>query len=166
MLDVRRSEELQAAILAMRRMRSELRREVYSASRAQLGSAWLPALRQRTGTRLEAAVLLRGAGIKANASGFQVRAATSTRALPGGLVPAHDWPGAEFGARPRRGTYPRRSILGNSHTVTRTLNRQFRPRAQHGRIAFDAASEIGTRLVAVWVTTIVDVTRQAARAEG
>lgn len=165
MLDVRKSPELQAAILTMRRLDSELRRDIYEGSRAEIGGAWLPALQQRAGTALERRIILKGARVRVGTDGFSLLAATSKKALRNGLVPADDWAGAEFGARPRVLTYKRRSTLGNIHSVTRRINTQFRPRVKDGRVAFDAASELGTRLVAAWVRIIVDKVRAAAQAE-
>lgn len=165
MIDVRKSPELQAAILGMRRAATDLRRDIYAESRSQLGGAWLPALQARAETKLEQRLILKGARVKVGTDGFNVMAAQSTKALRNGLVPAADWPGGEFGARTRMATYQRRSPLGRMHSVTRRVNRQFRARVKNGRIAFDAASEIGTKLVAVWVTVIVTKVREWAGAE-
>lgn len=165
MLDVRRSPELQAAILGMRRLRSDVRKEIYAESRQKLGGLWLPALQKRIKSPLEQRVILAGARVKVGTDGFTVLAATSRRKLSNGLVPAEDWPGAEFGARNRVATYNRRSTLGKVHSVTRTVNRQFGGRQRTGQIAFDAASELGTQLVALWVVAIVTKTRDAALAE-
>jgi hypothetical protein len=165
MLDVRKSPEVQAAILTMRRLDSELRRDIYAESRSQLGGAWLPALQARAERPLEQRIILKGAHVKVGTDGFTLLAATSRKALRNGLVPADSWPGGEFGARTRRLTYERRSTLGKVTQVTRMINRQFRPRVPDGRIAYDAASQIGTKLVGVWVRLIVDKVRTAARAE-
>jgi len=166
MIDVRKSPELQAAILGMRRLRTDLRPELYKAQRQELGDAWLPALQRRTGTNLERRIIMAGARTKVSTDTFSVLAATSRRELSNGLVPSIHWPGAEFGARNRRATYDRTSVRGRVHKVTRTLNRQFRGRMADGQIAFDAASEIGTQLVRLWVVTAVDFIRDAAGAEG
>lgn len=164
MLSVKDSRELQAAILATRAAGKDLRRALYADARSELGNAWLPALQRRTASRMDRAVMLRGARVQVGGDGFRVMAATSRRAIkPGGLVPADDWAGVEFGARTARARYNRRSRNGGTHTVTRTVNRQFRGRVKQGRIAFDAASELGTRLVAVWVSSIVSTYRRAAR---
>lgn len=165
MIDARKSPELQAALLAVKRAGPELRKDIYSDARAELGAAWLPALQQRAQTSLERRVLLKGARVRVGTDGFRVMAATSNKLLSGGLMPSVDWPGAEFGARTFKGSYQRRSPGGKIHQVQRTLNRQFRGRSRDGRIAFDAASEIGTKLVASFVTTIVRVIRRAAQAE-
>ena len=166
MIKVQESRELQAALLAYRAADRDLRREINAEARAELVDAWLPALRQRATRPLDRAVMLRGARASVGNDGFRVLAATSRRPFrTGGLVPAYDWPGVEFGARRVRARYNRVSPRGTRHTVTRTLNRQFVGRVKQGRIAFDAASEIGTRLVAVWVRAIVNVYRRAAGEE-
>lgn len=167
MLSVEDSRQLQAAILATKAAGRDLRREIYKEARQELGNDWLPALRRRAASRLDRAVMLRGARATVGTDGFRVLAATSRRAFrPGGMVPADDWPGVEFGARNARVRYRRRNRRqGGTHSVTRTVNRQFRGRTKNGRIAFDAASEIGTRLVAVWVASIVRIYRRAAGEE-
>lgn len=165
MIDARKSPEIQAAILGLRRLRSDLRPALYKEARAQVGGLWVPALEQRVGTKLEARVILANARVKTSTTGFSVLAANSRRALSGGLVPADDWQGAEFGATPRLRTYQRRSPSGAPVTVRRFTGSQWRSRSRNGRIAFDAASEIGTRLVAVWVVVVVTSIRDAALAE-
>jgi hypothetical protein len=165
MIDVRESPELQAAIIGLRRMRSDLRPALYKEARAQVGGLWLPALRARATTLLEQKVMLAGARVKTSSTGFSVLAANSNKKLRGGLIPSinTNWAGAEFGAKNKTVTYRRRSVLGRMHSVTRTVGAQWRSRVKDGRIAFDAASEIGTKLVAVWVVTVVTQIRDAAR---
>jgi hypothetical protein len=166
-IDVRESPELQAAIIALRRMRSDLRPALYKEARVQVGGLWLPALRSRASTLLEQRVMLPGARVKTSATGFSVLAANSNKKLRGGLVPSinSNWAGAEFGAKEKPRTYQRRSVLGRTHSVTRTVGSQWRSRVKDGRIAFDAASEIGTKLVAVWVVVVVTQIRDAARGQ-
>lgn len=161
MIDIRESRELQATILAIKNAEPELRKQLYANARRELGSAWLPALQERVRTNLERRILLKGARVRVGQDGFRVMAATSQKKLSGGLIPASDWPGAEFGARNARVRYNRRSAAGTLHTVTRTVNRQFRGRQKHGQIAFDAASDLGTKLVASFVHTIVATYRDA-----
>lgn len=162
MLDVRRSPELQAAILAMKSADRDLRRDIYAEARARLGGEWVPALRQRATTRMQEAILIKGARTRVGTDGFRMVAASSRRKLRGGLIPSEQWAGAEFGARARRVTVQTHSRKGKAYTVTKTINRQFPSRVKDGRVVFDAASALGTRLVALWVRAIVDRYRAAA----
>lgn len=156
MLDVRQSRELQAAILAMKAADRDLRLSIYKATRQELTPLWVPALNRRAATRMQQAVIVKGARIRVSTDGFSLMAATSRRALPGGLVPADEWAGSEFGARSRRAQIATHSRNGTPYTVEKMINRQYLARVNAGRVAFDAASELGTTAVRVWVRTIVD----------
>lgn len=138
----------------------DLRKNLYADARQQLGDAWLPALRKRAKTKTETAVIVKGARVKVSTEGFSVTAATSTRALRGGLRPVEHWHAWEFGGRRRKATIRTRSPKGKPYTVTKTINRQLPGRVKDGRIAFDAASEIGTRLVASFVVSVVGTYRR------
>lgn len=133
MYRVRDSRELQAVVLlfaaAQRTVRNGMRRAV----RRQLNATWRPALQARPATRLQARVLVRGARVDIKADGsFDLLAATSTRALRGGLIPADEWHGPEFGA------------------VDPKL-RQFGPRRSTGKVVYPAARKVGPDAVAALV---------------
>lgn len=162
MLDVQKSPELQAAIFALKSVRADVRRDINKEARSKLGGLWVPALQRRAATSLEQRIILPGAKARAGGEGFSMVAASSSRKLRGGLVPAQDYAGAEFGATPKTATFQRRSRRGRVHQVTATVNRQFRGRSKNGRIAFDAASELGTKLVASWVVALVTILKKAA----
>jgi hypothetical protein len=164
-LDVRKSPELQAAILGMKRANKEVRLEIYKRSRAQLGNQWVPALQSRASGAFEQRVLVKGARTKVSTEGFSMVAATSNKKLSGGLVPSSEYAGAEWGARTRRDTFQQRSPKGTPYTVTKTINRQFRGRQKEGQIVMESASKLGTRLVALWVQIIVTTYRDAMNGE-
>lgn len=167
MLSILDNPQLQATILAMKRAPTEVRSAMTAAARSEVTPAWRKELEARTTPGFERTVMLRGAGANVSTNGIGVRAATSRRKLAGGFIPADDWPGVEFGARTFRARYNRRNPGGGgTHTVTRTLNRQFRGRVKEGRIAFDAASAVGRRYVAESVVAIVGTLRKLADAEG
>jgi hypothetical protein len=161
MLDIRKSRELQAAILATRAANRDVRLDIYKRARQELGGEWVPALRARASTRMQEAVLVKGARTRVGLDGFRMMAATSRRRLKGGLLPADEWAGNEFGARTRQATFTTHSRNGKAYTVTKMVNRQFQARVKDGRVAFDAASALGTRLVRLWVRVIVDAYRDA-----
>lgn len=167
MLSVLDNPQLQATILAMKRAPSEVRSAMTAAARSEVTPRWRKELEARTKPGFERTVMLRGAGASVSTNGIGVRAATSRRKLRGGFIPADDWPGVEFGARNFRARYTRRNPGGGgTHTVTRTLNRQFTGRVSQGRIAFDAASVVGRTYVATAVVAIVGTLRKLADAEG
>jgi hypothetical protein len=154
-IDVRRSPELQAAILACKRVDAPLRKAIYAASRESVNALWKPALERRARSNRAQRVIVKGARAAIRTDGFSLMAATSRKALSGGLVPADEWQGDEFGARTRKAEFTQRSRLGKTYRVSKTVNRQFPGRTREGRIAFDAASEVGTKTIAAWVTAVV-----------
>lgn len=165
MLDVRKSPELQAAILGMKRANKEIRLEIYKRARTELGGEWVPALQSRASSLAEQRVLVKGARTKVSTEGFSMVAATSNKQLSGGLVPSRDYAGFEWGARTRRETFSQRSPKGRRYEVTKMINRQFHGRQKEGQIVMESASKLGTRLVALWVKTIVETYRDAMNGE-
>lgn len=162
MLRVGESRELQAAVLAFKAADRDLRKRINAATRQTMNPVWRAELAERARTPLDRAVIVKGARIAAGNPPVAV-AATSTRALRGGLVPAAAWPGVELGARrDRTTTYSRRSPSGGTHRVTRHTRRQLPARRAGGRIALPAMQEMGPRLASLWVQLIVRVYRDAA----
>lgn len=156
MLDIRESRELQATVLALRQADRTIRLAINKSSRSRLRPIWQQELAARARTRMEQRVIVAGARAVATDRGVQLHAATSRRPLAGGLVPAFEWAGVEFGARTQRVQVRQRSARGRIYTRPLTINRQFRGRQPHGSIAFDAASAAGTQIVALWVRGVVD----------
>lgn len=161
-IDVNSSRELKAAVLAQRRANAEVRADVNATVRREIGGRWQSELNSRASTALEQRVILAGARARGGTDRFSLVAASSRRPLRNGLIPASQWAGAEFGARSRRATIQTRSPKGTPYRATKMLNRQFRGREYYGRIAFDAASAIGTWSVSQWVRFIVDAYKRAA----
>lgn len=156
MLDVRGSRELQATILALRQTDREIRLGINKNARSRIRPLWRGELSARARTPLERRVILAGARATASDRGVQLIAASSGRPLSGGLIPSDDWPAVEFGADVHRIQVRQRSRAGRAYVRPLTINRQFYARQKDGMIAFDAASETGTQLVALWVHTVVD----------
>jgi len=149
----------------MKRVDAPLRKAIYAASRASVNGLWVPELQRRAKTKMQALVLVKGARSAIRTDGFSLMAATSKRALAGGLIPADDWAAEEFGARTRKATFEAHSPRGTAFTRTATVNRQFRGRVKDGQVAFAAASEVGTKTVAAWVTAVVTTIVQASKGE-
>lgn len=163
MLDVARAPEaLRAAVLALKAASRDLRTDINRATRETMNPVWKSLVEQRATSARDRAILGKGARIKAgNPPAGQ--AATSRRALRGGLSPVDNWQAIEFGAdRERVTTYDRRSKNGGSHTVTRHTARQLPPRIRSGRVVYPAVADIGPRLASLWVSIIVRKYHDAA----
>ncbi|WP_130505079.1 hypothetical protein [Microterricola gilva] len=132
-------------------------------TRQEIGGRWKTAVESRASTNMERAIIVKGARARAGTDRFSLLAATSRKPLRGGLVPAFEWAGGEFGARSRQAEVRTRSRKGKAYTAKKWINRQFKGRVKEGRIAYDAASEIGTWAVAQWVQFIVDNYAKAGR---
>lgn len=157
MLDIKSSREIQATVLALRQSQRQIRVDINKTARGRIRPLWQSAVSGRAGTRLEQRVI--AAGTRANASdrGVTLYAATRGRPLFGGLAPSIQWPAVELGMRTQRSKqFTQRSRRGRSYRRDMIVGRQFKRRQAHGMVAFDAASEVGTKLVAMWVRTVVD----------
>jgi hypothetical protein len=161
-LSVRGSRELKAVSLALKAARRDVRNDINKATRATLGPVWKEEVASRARSAQDRKVIVAGARILAGNPPVLV-AATSTRRLKGGLVPAVSWAGIEFGASGDDvTTYNRTSSKGGSHKVTRHTERQLPPRYRKGRVAFPAAAEIAARAAALWVQLVVRKFNEAA----
>lgn len=163
---MRGSREIQAVIFLMKKTGKELRTRIYAESRRVLGQEWTFTLAEKARTPLEHRTLVRGARIRVGTQGFSVLAATSRKALPGGLKPSESWPAVEFGADPRVATVETTSTKGKKYTVRKTINKQLRPRKRQGYVVMPAAREIGVRLVSFWVELVVREYRDAFDRQG
>lgn len=165
MLDVRNQRELQATILALHHAERGIRLGINKEARSRVRPLWQQALNGRAHNEMARRILVAGARATASDRGVTVHAATSKRPLSGGLVPADEWAGAEFGAYVYQVDVTQRSRAGRSYTRPLTIQKQFPRRQQQGMVAFDAASEVGTKLVAIWVHTVVDELNQIPAVE-
>jgi hypothetical protein len=163
MLDVRRSRELQAALLGLKQAEREVRLDINKDARRNLGPVWSEALHGFVETRLDERVIVKGARVAAGTRQVSLKAATSNKPLKGGLVPSRQWPGVEFGAHRRLAEISAKSRKGNTYSYKRVVNRQLPGRVRNGRIAYAAASVVGTKLVAIWLETIVSNFREFAK---
>lgn len=155
MLDVRGSRELQAALLTIRTAERELRLDINKEARSEISSAWRESVLGFAESRTDVRILAQGARAQVGTRQVSLKAATSNRPLRGGLIPSKMWQAQEFGMRNYKKTITTTSRLGNKYQVTRTIGRQFPGRQRNGRVVFNAASLVVTRLVSIWVRTIV-----------
>lgn len=162
MLDVRQSPELQAALLAIRGAERSLRLDINKEARTRVNPVWRAALASRATRSLDAAIITKGARVTVGSDRITLNAATSGKQLSGGLEPLSQWQAEEFGMRPRFRNVHTHSPLGKPYIARKTLGRQFPARQKDGRVGFDAASEVGTRIVVIWLETVVDAFRAFA----
>lgn len=150
MIDVRTSAELQATIFALKSAERRVKPMMKAAARKRLNAIWRPALQARAANELQRRTIVKGARAKVGSDDFTMLAATSRRALSGGMTPDTQWHGAELGATPRRAT-----VTINGHRRDQVINRNFGFRTARGKVAFPAARETGPRIVAGWVEGVV-----------
>lgn len=162
MLSVRGSDHLRAAVLALKLADRELRNDINRSTREMLSGTWQTLLTHHAWTRLDQAVIVKGARILPGNPPTLV-AATSKRRLSGGLIPATQFYAVEFGADHNTlTTYDRRSANGGTHKVTRRTSKQLPQRRRTGRVAYAAAKEFVPRAAALWVQLIVKKYNDAA----
>lgn len=165
MISVRGSDQLRAAVFAMRAANRDLRRDINTATREVMGPVWVAEVLRRARSRLDRAVIVKGARI-APGNPPSALAAQSGRKLRGGLVPRESYAAVEFGSRQDRvTTYTRRTRTGTT-TVKRHTTRQLPPVQRKGRVAYDALRGVAPRAVSLWVQTIVRKYNEAAEAGG
>lgn len=154
-LSVRGDDRLKAAVLAMKAADRDLKRKINQATVSTIGPVWASEVASRALSAVDQRVLGRGARVKAGNPPTAL-AASSTRALRGGLVPADSWAAYEFGqSRDRVTTYQRRSVKGQTHRVSRHTTRQLPARNRSGRVVYAAWQEVAPRTVSLWVQLIV-----------
>lgn len=139
---------LQAAVLAFKVADRGLRKDINDATRSTFNEPWRSGIAGRVRTPLERRVLAPGARIKAG-NPPEFLAATSKRALRGGLVPDTGWAGVELGADQSR-------TKGKRHTT-----HQLPARRKRGPV-FNTVSDIAHRAPKLWAQLIVKVYCDAA----
>lgn len=155
MLDVRDDDRLKAAALVMKNIERPIVREINTRTRTSMNPTWKGLVETHSTRHMDARVLAKGSRVKAGNPPTLV-AASSRRALPGGLVPAQQWAAFEFGASTSKVTkYRRRSKNGGTHEVSRHTARQLPSRIRQGRVVYPAVAEIAPRFASLWVQTIV-----------
>jgi hypothetical protein len=155
-LDVTRSPELQAAVLTLKTIERDLVRDINKNARQTVGPVWGAALASKASSRMDQRGLVPGARVAVGARKVTAQAATSRRKLSGGLIPAVDYGGLEWGANARVRTVHARSRKGKQYSYKRTSNKQFRPWSKKGHVAMRAAGDIGPAIVSSWLSVIVE----------
>lgn len=156
--------EARLAATALRAVDRDLRREINAQTRTVVNPVWRTEVRDHTRTCQDATILEKGARVATGARPRLV-AASSRRALSGGLVPSEEWQAWEFGtsAKGVKTRYRRRSQNGGSHIVLRRTRRQVPNRNAKGRVLYPAVREVLPRVAALWSQTAVYLTFKALR---
>lgn len=171
MLTVRGNDTLRALVLAFKAADRDIRNSINRQTRATMSPVWKSLVELHATTRLDAAVIAKGAKITAGNPPVAV-AASSTRKLKGGLSPAERWQSVEFGVvdRQKVTTYRSTSRRGRAYTARRHASRQLPTRHEKGRVAYQAFADIAPRLAALWaqivVKTYMDAADKAAEGRG
>lgn len=154
-LDVTKSRELMATILALRSIDKTLSKMVRQQTKRIAQPEWMRALERRASTALERRVLSATAVVTVSNQNVRVQSASKGRPLSGGLSPKAHYAAIEFGATPSPTTYTRRSSKGKTHRVTRKTSTGLRPRNAKGYVFYPAAREMVPRIASLWVQTAV-----------
>lgn len=147
--------EIKAVVLALKVVDRTLANDINRSTKAVLDPVWKGGLSQRAKTLTDRTVIVKGSRVKGG-NPPALLAATSNRALSGGLVPSDLYGPIEFGGTFNKvTTYTRKSKLGGQHKVTRHTARQLPRRVAAGRVAYPTVAEIGPRAASLWVSMTV-----------
>lgn len=159
MFSVHGSDELRAAVLALKAADRDLRRDIYARIRETMNPVWRGAVAENLTNHMQALTIAKGVRIAAG-NPPRLMAATSKRRLKGnggGLIPDQHWAGFEYGGnREAYSTYKRRNPGGTgTHTVTRRTQRHLPPRRRSGYVLGPAVAEVAPRLASLFVQSVV-----------
>lgn len=161
------SQLFEAVALGLKLVPRDVRNDINRTTRASLNPEWRESVNYYASSNMDKKVLAKGARIKPG-NPVILTAATSNKALSGGLVPNSIVSRAfEFGAGDREEIvgYSRRNRSGaGSHEVRRRTRRQL-PRQNTGRVVYRAAGEMLPRLTSLWVQIIVRKIYEAHKEE-
>ncbi|KLN34571.1 hypothetical protein FB00_11225 [Cellulosimicrobium funkei] len=155
--------EARAASYALRRVDADLRKDINAQARGVLNEIWQGEVAERSGHPMDARVLQKGARVATGARPY-LAAATSSRALSGGLVPSESWRAFEFGAnRHERVAYSRTSPKGKRHQVIRKTKRQLPQKTKGGRVLYPAVAATAPRIFALWSQNAIRLVFEALK---
>ncbi|MCR2785437.1 MULTISPECIES: hypothetical protein [unclassified Microbacterium] len=159
-LDVMKSPQLMATILALRSVDKNIQKNVRDQTKRVAQPEWKKALAERANTRLEQRVLVDTAVVSVSNQNVRIQSAQKGRPLSGGLNPKTHYPPVEFGMKSKKATYDRRSPKGKTHKVTRTVGTQFKAPRREGPFWL-SAREMVPRMARLWVQTTVRTIAEA-----
>lgn len=148
--------EIRTAILAMRRLPADLRRDMNSNVRTVFNPVWQEEIGYYTQDPLDQ-IFLKGARIKTGNPPTLIAAASKRKITKsgGGLIPVQHWAGFEYGAKRGKRPYARVSKLGTRHKVERDTTRHLRSRTTEGRVLGRAMVSILPRISSYWSKSVI-----------
>jgi hypothetical protein len=159
------SKELQAAIIGLKLVDKELRREIIKRSRELILKDWNSAIGEEISTVggdiYATRLTMKNTRVKVGTQGFTLQAATrSKKQTSGGLIPSKQYYLAEFGANPK--VVPVNGRRGNTrYEYKRMVNTGFQKRTKNGRYGYKAAGKIMTRAIALYTQTALQMIYKA-----
>jgi len=155
MLKAGGADGLRATSTELHAVRRRLHADTIPDTAPEILPLWRRELADTARTALTRAVFLPAPRVDRTDDGIELAAATSTRPLRGGLVPARHWRPVELGASERPVTVRQRSRRGRPYTRRMVTGRQFRPRTTEGRVAAAAAKALTPRIAEQWEAAIL-----------
>jgi hypothetical protein len=155
------SDEIRAVLLALKQAEPAIRTAINKASKETILPIWKESLaRQQSrneGKQAKARylVMVKTAKVTVGARGVTLTAATSGKALSGGLQPKTQWHALEFGGYSAVRSVRFTSTLGNTYTQQRDVAAQLDYRRKKGYVFYPAARVAVPRILSLWVQTSV-----------
>ena len=148
--------ELRAAVLAMKRADTAIRRDVAQRMRETMNPAWRSEVTNGAGSGLAGRVLTAGVRI-AGGNPPQLIAASSRRKIGRGIIPDRHWAGYEYGAQDSA-----RTVTSSKGTRYRRHVMRHLPPRSDGHTLGPAAARILPRIAAYWAQSVVRAFMDAA----
>ncbi|MGN7976529.1 hypothetical protein ACTJJ4_03065 [Microbacterium sp. 22195] len=162
-IDVFKSPEMMATILAIRSLDKTLQKQIRVHSKELATPEFKKELSERANTRLEHAVIVNTATVSVSNQNMRLQSAAKGRALSGGLNPKTDYAAVEFGRERKPITYDRRNPKkGGTHKVTRTPTQIKRPN-RNGYVFYPAVRKFIPRAASLYIQTTVKTIAEALK---
>ncbi len=153
-INVYASRPLRQVIAGMKRLPRENQSQIRTQSRRVIVPEWRAAVTREAASDLERQTIAKTARVAVAARGVTLRAASSRRALRGGLIPNQENRAVEFGGgRSKKETYTATSSRGRKFKVTRRTQRQLPPFRRQGYVFYPAVAKMTPRIAALWAQT-------------
>lgn len=160
-IDVRKSPEMMATILAIRSLDKTLQKQIRDHSKEIATPELKKELSERANTRVEHRVIVDTATVSVSNQNMRMQSAAKGRKLSGGLNPKTDYAAIEFGRERKAIKYDRKNRKsGGTHRVTRVPTQIKYPR-QGGYVFYPAMKDLIPRVASLYVQTTVKTIAQA-----
>ncbi len=163
-VDVFDSRELQATLVALKILPSEITKQSRKHTKQLVDAEWRKGLATRAATRLQKRVLVDTAVSSVTNTNVSLKSATKGRLSGrGGISSGNIAKGAEFGADTEAySRYQRKNRrAGGRHEVVRRTTRQFGRFRPKGRVVYPTADDLIPRVSAMYVQTLLRTAAEA-----